>query len=76
MKKRITKFDRLAESVAQDHAHAATVDIATKRRVCQYEVSELDRAIVHLQAATARARERRNVLIARIAGLTTVVGKR
>ena len=71
-----TYLERLAESAAQDFAHANSAVIASRRRVLQFEAEEADKSIVALQATLATMKERRAKLTAIIAGLSLVIGKR
>ncbi len=74
--KKPTKFETLAASVAQGYAHQHTVTINSRRRVLEFEASEVDRAIVALSAALANQKWRRATIDAMLSGLATVVGKR
>ena len=74
--KRPTKLDVLAESVAQDYAHQHTTTINSRRRVLEFEGSEVDGAITALTAALANKRNRRREIDAALRGLAIVVGKR
>lgn len=73
---RLSKFDRLTASVAQDYAHQHTVTINSRRRVLEFEVAEVERSIVALTATLADQRERRARIEAMLRGLATVVEKR
>lgn len=70
------KMDRLAAMAAQDFAHQHTVTINSRRRVLQFEATEVDRAIVAMSAALANQRARRARIEAVLVGLTSVVEKR
>jgi hypothetical protein len=74
--KRPTRFDALAASVAQDYAHQHTTTINSRRRVLEFEGTEVDGAIVALSAALADKKNRRQVIDATLRGLALVVGKR
>jgi len=74
--KRPTKYDVLANSIAQVYAHANTSVIASKRRVLEFEAEEVDKSIVALTATLTDAKERRNKLWAQITGLSAVINRR
>ncbi|MES2360066.1 MAG: hypothetical protein V4529_17125 [Gemmatimonadota bacterium] len=66
----------LADSVAQDWAHQHTVTINSKRRVLEFEASEVEGAIAALSTDLANQRRKKATLEAMIRGLTSVVAKR
>lgn len=74
--KRPTKFDALATSIAQSYAHEHTITINSRRRVLEFEGSEVDRAVVALASALANKRNRRREIDATLRGLALVVEKR
>lgn len=76
MTKKKTKFDALEESTAAMFAHQHTVTVNSRRRVLQFEGSEVDRAIVALSASLATRRRRRREIDAELRGLASVVAKR
>jgi hypothetical protein len=73
---RPSKLDNLAASVAQDWAHQNSAVVNSRRRVLQFEASEVDASIVALVAALTNARERRAKIEATLTGLAAVIAKR
>lgn len=73
---RVNKHDRLAAAVSQEWAHANSFTIHGKRRVLQYELTEIENAIAAMTAAIAKERERRSQVEAIIRGMTSVLEKR
>ena len=71
-----TRLEALTTSVSQDFAHQHTVTINSRRRVLQFEATEVDRAIVALSADLANQRDRRSRIEATLQGLAAVVAKR
>jgi hypothetical protein len=71
-----SKYDSLAESVAQNYAHQHTVTINSRRRVLEFEGEETDRAIIALSSSLAHKRNQRKRIDAALRGLASVVEKR
>lgn len=71
-----TKMETITIATTQDHAHEHSLRLASRRRMWQFEMHELDNELIGLAAAVARAKDRRAVLVAKIAGVEVVLGKR
>lgn len=74
--KKPSKLDALAEATRQDYSHASSAVVGSRRTVLTCEAEEIDKAIIGLQAALARARERRARVQAIIVGLGIVLERR
>ena len=74
--KKPTQLELLAESTAQDYAHASSSDVIRFRTVieCQLEVTERKIGELIATLANAKADQRRTEAI--LTGLGMVIGKR
>lgn len=79
MKKRIkrpSRLDALATFVAQGYTDQHTATINSRRRILEFEGSEVDRGIAALTSALVSRRNRRREIDAELRGLADVVSRR
>ena len=74
--KRLSPLEALTTSTAQSFAHQNSVAIHSRRRVLEFEESEVDRAIAMLSAELSNQRRRKGVIGATLRGLTSVIERR
>lgn len=71
-----SSLEALTTSTENTFAHQHTVTVNSRRRVLEFEGSEIDRAVVALTASLANRRRQRREIDAQLRGLASVVAKR
>lgn len=71
-----TKLELMTAATAEEFSHLHSARIMSQRKIWEFAIEELDNEITGLTAASVRAKDRRAILTAKIAGLTQVLGLR
>lgn len=75
-RKKPTQHETLKLSTMQQHSHENTFRIASRRRILQFQVSELEAEITQLQAAMINAKQHKKLLETRIEAMTETIARR